>query len=107
VGQVHLRDAVADAQVGDWIKMTDDLVEKVADSIRGYFSGADKAYGEHRACVRTAIAAIEEAGWCLVPKEPTDDMIRASVFGQFNDRTHAQRYAEILSMRPRITGETT
>ena len=37
-----------------------ELVEKVATKIQDYFSAADRAYGEHDLCARSAIAAVAE-----------------------------------------------
>ncbi len=60
--------------------MTDDLVERVAlaiadDDWDGYGCIHNKV--EYRLMARRAIAAIEAAGYVIVPREPTESMIDA------------------------------
>jgi hypothetical protein len=56
-----------------------------------------------RACA--ALRAIEDAGYVVVPKEPTEEMATVLIC-YVGDRTDATDfYQELLSARPRLTGE--
>jgi hypothetical protein len=59
--------------------MSESVIDRMTRSIwkdwdaGGYPNGYDELRGQ----VRAALAAAEEAGWVLVPKEPTEEMGRA------------------------------
>ncbi len=79
--------------------MSEDLIKAVAAAIDVHFSGADRAYDEHVACARAALAAIEASGThCVVPAEATDDMVNATQEGD----SCGSMYAAMLSARPKV-----
>lgn len=79
--------------------MTDDLIEKIASEIRGYFSGADKAYGEHVKCARAALAAIEASGTHsmidldMLNTLKASALLAAHTFKAINDDINEARHA--------------
>lgn len=102
--------------------MTDDLIEKVAKAIYetgdsyttwddvcrlsaldGYLVAKGKRSGAINAA-RAALAAIEGAGWAVVPVEPTDEMYDAAIASGFEgERRHLVKdYAAMISARPRL-----
>lgn len=51
-----------------------EMVERVADELGMYFSGADRAYREHHEAAKTALAVL---------REPTEAMVEAAARAAF------------------------
>lgn len=97
--------------------MSDELVEKVARAIcrQNLVSTKqpddaetiDAYWQSFKPEAISALRAIEEAGWVIVPKEPTKDMLHcASENTTGMDLASRHVWKDMLSARPRITGET-
>lgn len=104
--------------------MSDTLVEAVArgvfnamceeagrsvtwDDRPGWPGERDREHG--RIGARAALAAIEAQGWCVVPKEPTSEMLDAAYARDTADGrwpvTPDSVYAAMLEARPKVWTE--
>ena len=51
---------------------------------------------------RAIIAAFEEAGWCVVPVEPTEEMLLAMDDGMFDTDELSNAYRTMLDAAPKL-----
>jgi hypothetical protein len=76
-----------------------DLMETIRDACEAYVTEVDTGKG-----VRAALAAIDAAGFAIVPKEPTEEMETAYWRAQGMDRAPCdQTWDAMLAAAPKVT----
>ena len=60
--------------------------------IRGKVSGDTSSQDEHIDAAKSAITALEKAGYAVVPVEPTDEMLSAGMSANVGPRISAHGY---------------
>ena len=79
----------------------DPIVEVMARAMVGYI-GELSDFEDHREAAQAALQALSEAGYVVVPKEPTEAMIEAerALHGYSGDRTASAYRAMISAVAP-------
>lgn len=90
--------------------MSDKLIEAVARSLWGAQKDCPKEHFDHltvptylREEAAAALAAIEAAGYAVVPKEPTREMLSALYDIGSYDILASDAYAAMLAAAPKVT----
>lgn len=68
-----------------------------------HLAGTEQARAEYARCIRAALAAIEDAGYRIVPVEPTAEMmseISGVMIGSYDAR---EAYLAMLAVAPKVT----
>ena len=77
--------------------MSDKLIEAVAREL--HHAGWEKDYWTEAA--KQVIAAIEASGYAVVPKEPTEEMVKAAIVNDCDAPINT--YLAMLSAAPKVT----
>lgn len=88
--------------------MTPDLIETMARAIEPdvWFRGAEYRGRQDAALAkaRAALKAAEEAGWVLVPKEPTKEMWKAGIRHLDSECSNMAWWRALIAARPSPPG---